>query len=248
MPLKSYTLSERPKLEDEFERLAAAGWPRFLRQHDELGLGRYWPSLYELPDYQLLLCDGADRVVAVGHTIPIEWDGTPAGLPESMAAIFANAQAARDAGRRPNTLCALAALVSPTHRGQGLSSEVIKTMAAVARQHGFPALVAPVRPTLKTGYPLAAMESYVRWTRPDGAPLDPWIRVHWRLGAEIVRVAPRTLVIVGRVAEWEEWTEMAFPDTGPYVVPGALQPVLIDRDRDEGRYEDPNVWMLHPLS
>ena len=31
------------------------------------------------------------------------------------------------------------------------------------------------------------------------------------------------------------------------VVPGALQPVVIDRERDEGRDEDPNVWMVHPL-
>jgi hypothetical protein len=91
------------------------------------------------------------------------------------------------------------------------------------------------------------MERYVRWTRPDGAPFDPWIRSHWRLGAEIVRVAPRTLVIEGPVAHWEEWTGMAFPDTGPYLVPGALQPVLIDRERDQGRYEDPNVWMVHSL-
>jgi GNAT superfamily N-acetyltransferase len=248
MPLKSYTLSERPKLEDEFERLAAASWPRFLRQHDELGLGRYWPSVYELGDFQLLLCDGADRVRAVGHTIPIEWDGTLGGLPDTMVAVFENARAARAGGRRLNVLCALAALVDPKHRGQGLSTEVLKTMVAVARQHGLGALVAPVRPTLKTSYPLAPMERYVRWTRPDGAPLDPWIRVHWRLGAEIVRVIPRTLVIVGRVAEWEEWTEMAFPDTGPYVVPGALQPVLIDHERDEGRYEDPNVWMVHPIT
>jgi GNAT superfamily N-acetyltransferase len=247
MPLKSYTLSERPKLEDEFERLAAASWPRFLRQRDELGLGRYWPSVYELGDFQLLLCDGADRVMAGGHTIPIEWDGAPSGLPDTIVAVFENARAARAGGRRPNALCALAALVDPDHRGQGLSSELLKAMAAVARQHGLRALVAPVRPTLKTSYPLAPMERYVRWTRSDGAPLDPWIRVHWRLGAEIVRVIPRTLVIVGRVAEWEAWTEMAFPDTGPYVVPGALQPVLIDRERDEGRYEDPNVWMVHPI-
>jgi hypothetical protein len=35
--------------------------------------------------------------------------------------------------------------------------------------------------------------------------------------------------------------------TGPYVVPGALQPITIDREADEGRYEDPNVWMRHPL-
>jgi len=33
----------------------------------------------------------------------------------------------------------------------------------------------------------------------------------------------------------------------PRVVPGALQPVRIDRERDTGRYEDPNVWMKHTI-
>jgi hypothetical protein len=89
------------------------------------------------------------------------------------------------------------------------------------------------------------MERYIGWRRPDGALLDPWLRVHERLGAEIVRIAPRTLVILSSVADWEDWTEMAFPESGAYVVPGALQPVLIDREKDEGRYEDPNVWMRH---
>ena len=32
----------------------------------------------------------------------------------------------------------------------------------------------------------------------------------------------------------------------PYVVPGALVPVEIDRERDEGLYVEPNVWMVHP--
>jgi hypothetical protein len=41
---------------------------------------------------------------------------------------------------------------------------------------------------------------------------------------------------------------MRFPDSGSYVVPGALQPVVIDRAADEGRYEDPNVWMRHPIA
>jgi hypothetical protein len=40
---------------------------------------------------------------------------------------------------------------------------------------------------------------------------------------------------------------MRFPESGNYVVPGALQPVEIDRERDEGVYEDPNVWMNHRL-
>ena len=46
-------------------------------------------------------------------------------------------------------------------------------------------------------------------------------------------------------ADWEQWTEMAFPESGTYVVPGALVPVEIDRDRDAGLYVEPNVWMVH---
>jgi hypothetical protein len=108
-------------------------------------------------------------------------------------------------------------------------------------------LIAPVRPGAKSAYPLAPMERYVRWENADGLPLDPWIRVHTRMGAAILRVAPRTLVIEGTVADWERWTDMRFPDSGSYVVPGALQPVVIDRDTDLGRYDDPNVWMRHPI-
>ncbi|OLC15675.1 MAG: hypothetical protein AUH29_07420 [Candidatus Rokubacteria bacterium 13_1_40CM_69_27] len=247
MPLKIYTLRERPQLEDEFHRFATAGWPRFLVQRDELGVGRYWPELYtRFADFQFYLFDG-DKVVGIGHTVPFAWDGTPAGLPESTAAILENAVAAHREGRRPTAVSALAAITAG-HEGRGYSSEILRGMQALTHQHGLRDLVAPVRPTMKARYPLAPMERYVRWTRSDGAPLDPWIRVHWRLGGEIVRVAPRTLVIVGTVAQWEEWTEMAFPDSGPYVVPGALQPVVIDLERDEGRYEDPNVWMHHPMA
>ena len=38
---------------------------------------------------------------------------------------------------------------------------------------------------------------------------------------------------------------MKFPQTGDYVVPGALVPVQIDRERDQGIYVEPNVWMVH---
>ena len=35
-------------------------------------------------------------------------------------------------------------------------------------------------------------------------------------------------------------------DVHAYVVPGALALVEIDRERDEGLYLEPNVWMIHP--
>jgi hypothetical protein len=118
-------------------------------------------------------------------------------------------------------------------------------MRSTAAAHGLTTLIAPVRPTLKHRYPLTPLDRYARWTRPDGSPFDPWVRVHWRLGAEFLRVAPQSMVVTGTVEEWEIWTGLRFPESGPYVVPGALQPVMIDRERDRGRYEDPNLWMRH---
>ena len=59
---------------------------------------------------------------------------------------------------------------------------------------------------------------------------------------------PRSLVVVGKVSEWEEWAGMRFPESGPYVVPGALQVVSMYLERDEGCYEDPNIWMRHPVA
>jgi len=248
MPFKTFTLREQPDLEDEFERLAEASWPRFLRQHDELGYGQYWPSLYTTwADWQLVLVDGMGPTIAATHAVPLVWNGTVADLPSNIAEILARATTDRETGRAPNTLCALAAMVDARFRGKGMSRDAVRAMVDLARAHALSTLIAPVRPADKSAYPLASMERYVRWQNEDGLPMDRWIRVHARMGADILAVAPRTLVITGCVADWERWTEMRFPDSGSYVVPGALQPVVIDGQADEGRYEDPNVWMRHPI-
>src|SRR5262245_25257243 len=241
------TVRERPEARADIGRLNAEGWPHFLRQRDEFGIEHVWSELFtRFPAFQFVLRDGAGTVVAAGQSVPFVWRGTAEDLPDTMAGLVARAVRDHDAGRAPNTLSAMAALVDRSHRARGLSTEILRAMRAIAGAHGLAELVAPVRPTLKGSYPLAPMDRYVHWRRGDGTLLDPWLRVHERLGARLVRIAPRTLSIVGTVSEWEEWTDLRFPDSSAYLVPGALQPVTIDRDRDEGRYEDPNVWMRHP--
>jgi hypothetical protein len=51
--------------------------------------------------------------------------------------------------------------------------------------------------------------------------------------------------ITGGVSDWEEWTEMSFPESGTYVFPHGLATVEIDRDADLGDYWEPNVWVSH---
>ena len=122
---------------------------------------------------------------------------------------------------------------------------MLESMRGIAQQQGFANLIAPVRPSWKDRYPLAPIERYVRWTRDDGLPFDPWIRVHHRMGAEVLKPEPHSLIITGTVAEWEEWTQMAFPDTGEYVFPKGLAPVTMDTAADRGTYWEPNVWIRH---
>lgn len=121
-------------------------------------------------------------------------------------------------------------------------------MKAIARSHGLGWVVAPVRPSLKASYPLTPMERYVCWRRPgDGLMFDPWLRTHECLGARLAGVAPHGNVFRGTVAEWEQWVDLPLPESGRYVVPGALEPRRVDRERDEGVLVEPNVWMVHTV-
>jgi GNAT superfamily N-acetyltransferase len=238
-------LSDRPELERCFAEIGRAVWPRFLREGDHGG-NPYWPRLFtEFPEYQVaLLGDGGD-VVAAGNTIPVSVvDGR---LPAGWESVLRQGCENREAGRTATTLSAIAATVAPQHQGRGLSTALLGAMKALAVDAGLDAMIAPVRPTLKERYPLTPIDRYAAWTRPDGSPFDPWLRAHWRLGARIVALAPESLTVRGPVADWEEWTGLAFPESGSYVVPGALTPVQIDREHDVGWNVEPNVWMRHPV-
>jgi len=208
--------------------------------HGEVAL-RYWHLLRpELPELQLVLWD-EERDVVVGHarTIPARVaEGLPGGVDDMLESWFGE-------GRRPepDVLSAMVAVVDRGRQGEGLSTKLVEAMRGLARAHGYAALVAPVRPTWKERYPLIPMERYARWTRDDGLPFDPWLRVHAKLGAELLEVCPASMRIEGGVGEWEDWTGLAFPDDGDYLVPGGLVPVRVEDGR--GIYVEPNVWMRH---
>jgi GNAT superfamily N-acetyltransferase len=239
------TLAEHPELEPHFPRLHAVAWPRFV--HEGNGTGGLWSHLgSDFKDFQFGLWDDAGVLVAVGNSIPLICDGTRADIPRDIPEVLDRGVSVKRDGRRPTALSALAAIVDPQHRAAGISRQIIEGMGEIARRHGLTTLVAPVRPALKQLYPLTPMERYVTWTQADGTAFDHWLRVHQRMGAEIVQVAPKAMVITDTVARWEEWTGLRFPESGTYVVEGAFQPVTIDLRRNIGRYEEANVWMKHP--
>src|SRR5262249_40303579 len=114
-----------------------------------------------------------------------------------------------------------------------------------ARAASLGSVIAPVRPTWKERYPLIPIERYMHWRRPDGTHFDPWLRIHERIGGEIVAAAPRSMVIRAPAADGEAWRGFTFPDAGEYVFPHGLATLVVDDGI--GTHVEPNVWVLHTV-
>jgi hypothetical protein len=237
--------SERPELWDTISNLDSEVWPEY-NLHGE-ATNHYWAQMFDVfPDWQFVLYDPEEQVVlAEGNTVPLAWDGTDAGLGPGVDATLAAAFELHASGGRPSAASALAAKIPSRYQGMRLSGVVLTAMAGLAREAGLAHLIAPVRPSRKDRYPTIPIEHYAHWTRPDGEPFDPWVRVHTRMGARIGPAIPRSLHITGSAADWESWTGMQFPETADYVFPAGLATVHIDREADTGEYWEPNIWTIH---
>ncbi|HEY6933379.1 MAG TPA: GNAT family N-acetyltransferase [Marmoricola sp.] len=234
---------DRPDLEQEAGAAFRERWPEFIF-HDDVPR-QYMPRVAEyFRDYDILLLDDG-KVAAGGWGVPLVWDGTVEDLPSGYDDALVRAVEGHERGARPNTFSFMAAAVAQAHDRRGLATEVLTTLADRARGDGIEHVIAPIRPTWKSRYPQVPMAEYATWTREDGLSVDPWIRTHQRMGATVLAPAPESMLIVGTVAEWEQWAGMVFPVTGDYVVPDALNLVHVDRDADRVTYREENLWVQH---
>jgi hypothetical protein len=249
--MRFFTVDERPDLAERYAREAEEFWPPHMAfvYHDPV-CEEFWPRLdTHFPAYQFIVYDEAeDRFLAQGNTIPFRWSGRDQDLPKGIPEVLRQAFREQEQGTSPTSLCALLAGVQPAVKSTGLSSGLVEYMKEIARRAGLRSLVAPVRPNLKERYPLTPMERYAEWRRPDGLLFDPWLRTHERLGGRLAGIAPEGNVYRGTVSEWESWIGLSFPESGEYVVRGALNIVRIDREHDEGVLTEPNVWMVHAVA
>ena len=165
--------SDRPELWESLGDLSSEVWPEYNLHGDVLN--QYWDQLYTaFPEWQFVLFDtAAGQVLAEGHTIPVAWDGTDAGLgPGIDASSPPGSPCGPQAGHRPR--CA---------RWPPRSRRAIRAAACPrsccgpwrgwAADAGLAHLIAPVRPNLKERYPTIAIGRYAAWTREDGTPFDP---------------------------------------------------------------------------
>jgi GNAT superfamily N-acetyltransferase len=248
------TFAERPELRDRvFGGEIQSAVPEFMR-HDPAGALYFADGMLDqYREFGLVAVDPAEpgRPVARAFSVPFAFrDGTKGRdeLPDDgWDAVIRWGYEDRRTGRQVNAVSALEITVTPRLQGRGISRRMLVAMRDNARHLGFRDLYGPLRPTEKDKEPLTPFADYVTRRRPDGEPHDAWIRTHLRAGAEIVKIAPRSMVVAGTLAEWRKWTGLSFDKSGRAIVPGALSPVHVSPEQNHAVYVEPNLWVRHPL-
>jgi GNAT superfamily N-acetyltransferase len=252
MATNSFQLIRPNDLEDYRRRageITDTSWPEFML-HDPIA-NENWHELFDrFVDYQFALLDTeTNRMAAMGNSLPFCWHNELSELPEGgWDWVFLKAIEDHKKGVTPNIQSAIQIAIHPDYQSQGLSARMVQAMRGMAKAKGFKHLVAPVRPNQKSKYPLTSIDDYIKWTNESDLPFDAWLRVHARVGAKIIKPCHEAMTIRGTRLEWEQWTGLKFPQSGEYYIPGALNPMEMNIEKDEGLYIEPNVWMVHQIS
>lgn len=228
--------------------IGEASWPEFM-MHDSIA-NEHWHELFDrFSEYQFaLLNTETNRMAAMGNSLPFRWDDDISALPEGgWDWVFVKAIEDHKNKVTPNIQSAIQIAIHPDYQSQGLSIRMVQAMREIGQSKGFKYLVAPVRPNQKSKYPLISIDDYIQWTNDEGLPFDAWLRVHARAGAKIIKPCHEAMIIRGTRAEWERWTGMKFPQSDMYIIPGALNPMQMNVEKDEGVYIEPNVWLVHQI-
>ncbi len=224
------------------------GWPEFMF-HDPY-VAKYWDEiLHRFPAFQFVMLEkDTDKIIAIANSMPLIWTDNLQNLPEAgLDWALEHCHTRIDAASQHNTQCAFQIVIAKEFLGSGVSYKMVEHMIQIGKANGMKRLIAPVRPNLKHHYPLIPIDNYIHWKNDNGLPFDNWLRVHARLGGEIVKVCHQSMIIEDTVDKWEKWTGLKFPESGEYVIPGALVPIKIDRDKNTGTYLEPNVWTVHEI-
>ncbi|MCJ1675667.1 hypothetical protein MT355_20565 [Rathayibacter sp. VKM Ac-2929] len=212
-------LNACPRDDAKVEALFSSGWPAFISAGHLAK--KHLPQVRErFTRFELVVLD-EDVPVAAGRAVLIQWNGAREGLPAGYGDSLRRALVKEEEdGATTRVVCA--GQVHPDCTGAGLAGPLLGAFRDLSVTAGHEHVIVPLRPTVTPRYPLTPIDVYAAWTRGDGLLLDSRLRTHVRKGARVLNVAPRSQVMTGTVVQWEEWTGMALPWSGEYVIPGGL--------------------------
>lgn len=229
----------------QYRNTITYSFPKFL--FHSKAIINYWPKLEAIfPDFQIIMVNTQEQVMGIINSIPIYWNEPLTQLPDDgwdwllMKGIHDYEQ-----NIKPNCLGALQIIVNKNNLGKGYSKLLLTQGKLLKNKFDFENFIIPIRPTYKYKYPKMKMKDYMSF-KMDNKIYDPWIRTHLNNGAEIIKICHNAMNITGEIEFWEETINQKITKSGFYIVEGALNPVFMHIEKNEGEYREENIWISYP--
>jgi hypothetical protein len=137
-------------------------------------------------------------------------------------------------------------------RKHGWAAEVTKEMKRLGTQSGLQHLIIPLRLPTRYEEQNARMpyEEFALIKRDDGQYRDHWLRIHVRLGAEVIGMCSVSHQHAMHPADLDEQLHCGLKEqTGDYLVKwnGEYYNVFIDVEREYAVMNQGCVWVRHPF-
>jgi hypothetical protein len=249
LPPEGYDWDQELQLGDETARLTMLSWPNFLVEPSDIPD----PGLtFELTQQEIarrlpvwgIRRESDKALVAYAHGALIAADLSKNHLPD-LGWQFAIESAFSNEPR--NCMCLLAANVDPQVRSLGHSQLLLEKSKLITHELGFKTMIGPVRPTLKSDFPLMPMTEYMAKKTDSGEIYDPWLRLHTKCGGEVLNICSQSVVVRATLPKWREWTGLPLSTSGDQVLKMGLVPLKIDLQKNIGVYTEPNVWFRYRI-
>lgn len=239
-----YTLAQQPQMLRLMNSIHHDTWPRYFEGSPFLS--KYWKRLInEFPEYQFCLLDKENNIATVANGIPFYWSGekstVPSGWDEGVELAFQQ----KTQGIQPNTIIGLAGIVRSNYQGRNLSTQIVRGFRALAKMHKLDHFLGPVRPVGMFDHGIKDVHIWAKSRDKNNEPLDYWLRVHERLGAKNLGVAPQSQLVEGSLDDWEKWTGQRWNTSGEYYLEDTLQSIEVNVEKNYARYFDPSIWVSH---
>jgi hypothetical protein len=197
---------------------------------------------------------GASELIAHGVTTRLRWNGDPAVLPRGWTGAVRQSYEESILGRTPpDTLVGLFISAESAFREQGWAGQVAEAMKRIGSEAGLRDLIIPLRLPTRYEWQNARMpyEEFALRKRDDGEYRDHWLRLHVRLGAEVLATSSVSHQHAMHPADLLRQVKCEpLERTGEYLVKwnDEYYSAFVDLEREYAVINEGCVWVRHPLS
>jgi hypothetical protein len=180
---------------------------------------------------------GQERLAGGGVTTRIHWDGEPQTLPAGWeGTIKCSYRDSMSADRRVNTLVGLLAFTTARFRRQNASGAVLNAMCKSGQEEGLRYTIIPALPPLQftREYAGISMKELAALKREDGQPLDHWVRVHVKKGADVIGYCDQSHSFALSLSDFRKHISSAPITTSGYHVVETDRDVVLRLSRERG--------------